>query len=272
MAVVTISRQLGSLGTEITAALAERLGLKVVDKETIEASLVSMGMPGTRIEQYDEKRPGFWQLFSAEKDRYLHFVKTAVYRAARDGNCIIEGRGGQALFRGIPGVLKLRISAPLDVRVKRTMAKLSLPEDRARQVVLRNDTERAGYHRFFFNVSWDSQDLYDITINTESLSTEECVSILAQAVQSAAARKAEPALRRRLEDLCVVQDVITAIIYEQRIPTLFLEVTSTEGKVTVTGAVQVASSVQRCVEVAQSVPGVKSVENRIEVVSYYLGV
>ena len=69
MAVVTISRQLGSLGTEITSALAEKLGLKVVDKETIEASLVSMGMPGARVEQYDEKKPGFWQLFSAEKDR-----------------------------------------------------------------------------------------------------------------------------------------------------------------------------------------------------------
>ena len=272
MAVVTMSRQLGSLGTEITSALAERLSLKVVDKESVEATLVGMGMPEARVEQYDERKPGFWQLFSAEKDRYLHFVKTAVYRFARENDCIIVGRGGQALFHGTPGVLKARVIAPLDVRVKRVMAKLSVTEERARQVIQRNDTERAGYHRFFFNVAWDSHDLYDVTLNTETLSVDESVSILSQAVKSASSRRAEPELRRRLDDLCVVQEVITAIIYEQRIPTLFLEVTSTAGKVTVTGAVQVASSVQRCVEVAQGVPGVKSVENRIEVVSYYLGV
>jgi cytidylate kinase len=272
MAVITMSRQLGSLGTEITTALAERLSLKVVDKESVEATLVGMGMPEARVEQYDERKPGFWQLFSAEKDRYLHFVKTAIYRFARGNDCIIEGRGGQALFHGIPGVLKVRVIAPLEIRVKRVMAKLSVTEERARQAIQRNDTERAGYHRFFFNTSWEAQDLYDITLNTEALNTDEAVGILAQAVKSASSRRAEPELRRRLDDLCVVQDVITAIIYEQRIPTLFLEVTSSEGKVAVTGAVQVASSVQRCVEVAQGVTGVKSVENRIEVVSYYLGV
>jgi cytidylate kinase len=272
MAVVTMSRQLGSLGTEVTEALAGRLGLTVVDKDSVESTLVSMGLPEARVEQYDERKPGFWQLFSAEKDRYLHFVKTAIYRFAGQGNCIIVGRGGQALFRGIPGILKVHLVASHDVRVKRVMARHSVTEEQARQVVQRNDTERAGYHRFFFNVSWDNQELYDITLNTDSLSTEEAAGILSQALQAPSVGRAEPELKRRLADLCVVQDVITAVIYEQRIPTLFLEVTSSEGRVTMTGAVQVASSVQRCVDVARSVPGVKDVENRIEVVSYYLGV
>jgi cytidylate kinase len=272
MAVITMSRQLGSLGTEITTALAKRTGLKVVDKDSVEATLVSMGMPEARVERYDEHKPGFWQLFSAEKDRYLHFVKTAVYRFARANDCIIVGRGGQALFQGIPGVLKVRVIASPEVRVRRIMARHSTSEEQARQIIQRNDADRAGYHRFFFNVSWEAQQLYDITLNTDLLAIEECVEILTRAVQSPSAARAEPELRRRLDDLCIVQDVMTSIVYEQRIPTLFLEVSSTEGRVAITGAVQVASSVQRCLEAAQAVAGVKVVDNRIEVVSYYLGV
>jgi cytidylate kinase len=272
MAQVSVSRQLGSLGTEITTALAARLGLKVVDKEAIETALVGMGVPGARVEQYDERKPGFWQLFSAEKDRYLHFLKTAVYRFARDAECAIIGRGGQALFHGVPGMLKVRVIASTDVRTHRIARRFSVGADRARQILARNDQARAGYHRFFFNVAWDEDHLYDMVLNTDSLSEEDCVSLLAQALTSSSYAAQAELARRRLEDLCIVQDVITAIIYEQRIPTLFLEVTAAEGRVTLTGAVQVASSVSRCAEVAQAVPGVGSVENRMEVVSYYLGV
>jgi len=198
-------------------------------------------------------------------------VKTAVYRAAAK-DCVIVGRGGQALFQGIPGVLKVRIIASPAVRVKRIMTEYSVNEDRARQMMHRNDTERAGYHRFFFNVAWEADHLYDVIVNTDLLGRQESVEILAKAAESSSLASRVPDLRRRLADLSIVQEVITAIIYEQRIPTLFLEVTSEDGRVTITGAVQVASSVQRCVEVARSVTGVKAVENRIEVVSYYLGV
>lgn len=272
MPLLSMSRQLGSLGTEIAVELARQMGLKVVDKNAIETALIGMGVPEARVEQYDERKPGFWQLFSAEKDRYLHFLKTAVLRFARDMNAVIIGRGGQALFHGVPGVLKVRTIASPEVRIPRIAKRFTVTEDRARQILQRNDLERAGYHRFFFNVAWEADHLYDLVINTDSLSEAEAVEILGHGFASPLFKARSDETRRKIEDLCLVQEVITAIVYEERIPTLFLEVAAVDGHVTVTGAVQVASSVQRCAEVARAVTGVRDVENRMEVVSYYLGV
>ena len=272
MAVITVSRQLGSRGTDLAHTLAQDLGCRVLDKATLEQALVDMGIPEVKVEQYDEKKPGFWQLFSAEKDRYLHFMKTAMYQSAAAGDCVIIGRGGQSLFRGLPGVLRTRIIASPESRRKKIGEKFQLDERRSEQMMHRSDQDRSGYHRFFFNIQWENPNLYDLLVNTDVLAEGDVVNLLVQAVRGQGTSGAQPALAEKLSDLCVVQAVTTAVLYEQRIPTLFLEVSCEHGKVTLNGAVQVASSIERCAEVAQEVEGVASVENRIDVVNYYLGV
>ncbi len=272
MAVITVSRQLGSRGTGLAHSLAEELGYDVVDKESLEHALVDMGIPEVKVEQYDEKKPGFWQLFSAEKDRYLHFMKTAVYEAARARDCVVIGRGSQALFQGLPGILRARIIASAESRRRRIAELFGLDEQRAEQTMRRSDQDRSGYHRFFFNIHWDTPDLYDLVVNTDVLAEGDVIKLLAQAMQGECVVRAKEELGERLQDLCIVQAVRTAILYEEHIPTLFLEVASERGAVTLSGAVQVASSIERCAEVAAGVDGVASIDNRIDVVNYYLGV
>ena len=120
MAIITISRQFGSLGTIIAKALKDELKLESLDKIALEETLVSdYGIPEEKVERYDEKKPAFWDIFSSDKDRYLHFLKTVLYDFASKGNCIIIGRGGQVLLKDIPGVLHVRIVAPRELRIKR---------------------------------------------------------------------------------------------------------------------------------------------------------
>ena len=69
MAVITISRQLGSLGTEIAKGLNEKLQLNYLDKSKLETALVSeYGISGESIERYDEKKPPLWDIFSSGWD------------------------------------------------------------------------------------------------------------------------------------------------------------------------------------------------------------
>ena len=63
MAIITISRQFGSLGTIIAKALKDELKLEYLDKIKLEETLVSdYGIPEEKVERYDEKKPAFWDI------------------------------------------------------------------------------------------------------------------------------------------------------------------------------------------------------------------
>ena len=170
MAIITISRQFGSLGTEIAQALGQELHFASLDKKTLEETLISeYGIPEENIDRYDEKKPPLWDVFSTDKDKYLHFMKSAIYDFARQDNCIIIGRGGQVLLRGIPGTLHVRVLAPKELRIKRLQDRFSYDDRLAGQLIRHSDHDRVGFHKFFFHVNWEDVSLYDLMINTQLL-------------------------------------------------------------------------------------------------------
>ena len=85
MAIITISRQKGSLGTLIGEALKNELGYAYFDHATLEKQFRSKyGIPEQTLARYDEKKPQVWDIFSSsEKDKYLHFLKTCIYDFAQ---------------------------------------------------------------------------------------------------------------------------------------------------------------------------------------------
>ena len=67
MSVITISRQLGSLGTEIAQAVAKKLTYEYMDKDKISESLADYGLPPPEVEKLDEKKPPFWDSLSIQR-------------------------------------------------------------------------------------------------------------------------------------------------------------------------------------------------------------
>ena len=110
---VTISREAGAGGEETARILARELKWEFLDREALEQLLSERGFSRMDFEIYDEKKPGLWHRFSAERDRYLHHLRMVSYDFVRRGDCVILGRGGQLLFKDIPGVLRVRVVAPL---------------------------------------------------------------------------------------------------------------------------------------------------------------
>ena len=264
MAVITISRQFGSLGTIIAKTLKEELDFEYLDKVKLEELLVSeYGIPEEHVEKFDEKKPAFWDIFSSEKDRYLHFMKTAIYEFARKGNTIIIGRGGQILLKDVPGVLHVRIVAPTQVRIDRTKERYNYDDKLAEQIIRHSDHDRTGFHKFFFHVNWEDSCLYDLIINTHSYSVEQAVSLIKTSLDMFDLAKQQDAMAKNLAELCVSQEIITRIAYTEKIPIQFLEAHVLDGVVTLRGSTITSDDIARCEEVARQVPGVTEVINEI---------
>jgi cytidylate kinase len=272
MAIITVSRQIGSLGTEIANTLKEELSFRTLDKESLESKLVKKyGLPEEKVERYDEKKPAFWDLFSSDKDKYLHFLKTVIYEFARDGNCLIIGRGGQVLFQDIPGVLRVRIVAPLELRIERIKTQNGYDDRLAEQVIRHNDSDRAGFHRFFFHVNWEDYHLYDLMINTQELTTKATVQLIKDALQAFGVAEKRHESESKLKDACLAQEVATTISYEEHVPVHFLEVSSVSGVVTLRGSAMTTEDISRSEAIARRVAGVKDVVNEIYCIPHTYG-
>ena len=263
MPVITISRQLGSLGDEIAQLLSKDFRSGHLDKESLEGLFEEYGIPKESVERYDEKKPGFWDLFKTDRARYLHFMKEAVFKFARKENCVILGRGGQVLFKDLPGILRVRIIAPLEIRKNNVMKMFACDESHAEKIIQHSDNERAGFHKFFFDENWENLELYDLVINTDSFSTETTVQLIKNIVQTDEFKTAQKETGQKLADLCLEHEIKTTIIYKEKILLQFLEVTADRGIVTLRGIVDSNADLEHCEKIAAEMPEVKEVQNEI---------
>ncbi len=184
MAVITVSRQMGSLGTEIAQILADRLQYEYVDKDKIGQILATYGLPEPDLEKFDEKKPPFWDSWQIQRRKFLHFLEAVIFDLARKGNVVIVGRGGQVLLKDLPGVLHLRVTAPFEVRLKRILALKTGDEKQAARILRRNDRDSGGFIRSFFDQDWDDPNLYDLLINTRKISAATAAKMILSAARS----------------------------------------------------------------------------------------
>jgi cytidylate kinase len=274
MSIITLSREIGSLGSEIADTLASRLGWSRLDKESLEDLLKKLGMADPKFDGEDEKRPGFWEQFTVEKNRYFTFMKAAMYRFAAEKDCIIVGRGANIIFRGIPGTLRLRIIAPHAVRAARLSERLDIDEEHALHLVHQSDHDRSGYHRYFFNAAWDSPADYDVVVNTAAISPAEACDMVSALLRSSASAADADLSREVLTDSRIAQDAAIAILYRERIPVTSLDVVCRKGVVDLHGVVRFPAAMDWCLEAAGKVEGAQRVISHLDVVelAYYAGV
>jgi len=269
---LTISRQAGAEGDEITRLVAEELGWRILDNSRVEQLLVDRGFTQAVVETFNERKPDLWHRLSSGKERYLHYLKLISYEFARQGDCIILGRGGQFIFAEVPGVLKVRVVAPLEQRIRKLSAETGKDMRRALQMVQHADNERTGFHRFLFHAEWESPDLYDLVINSHALSVGAAAELILKtlAFKEVTDRREEALLK--LEQLYQVEKAFVSILFEQKLPVHYLQIEAHNGTVTLKGVARDHPSIERCREAAAGVFGKKRINNEISFEPRYVEV
>ncbi|MDR2552293.1 MAG: cytidylate kinase family protein [Treponema sp.] len=269
MAIITISRELAALGDETAHELADLLKYRLVDKKCLEERMKNLGVTERKIEKYDERKPSFWASLSQDRDDYLHYLRTAVFSEAGQGNCIFAGRGGAAILRDVPGVLSIFLSAPMEIRLERVKSYFHCDDRRARQIIDQSDRDRQGFYQYFFETNWKGPENYHLCLNTGKLHPEYCAGLIKSMLEKTAAGEAEAAGVLRLKDLLLGQQVVQRILYEKNIPIHFLEAQVQSGEVTLFGVTNSQPLVEAAVLGARELPAVHSVKAEIQVVQEY---
>jgi cytidylate kinase len=269
MAVITVSRQVGSLGTEMAQVVAERLQYEYVDKEKIAKALATYGMPEPELEKFDEKKPPFWDSWQVQRKKFLHFLEAVIYDFAKKGRVVIVGRGGQVLLRDLPGVLHLRVIAPFELRVKRFLAEKGGDEKQTARLLRRNDRDSEGFIRTFFDMNWDDAALYDMVLNTQKISLETGVAMILQGAQSREIGEGEKQSREKLAALALIQKVEATLLGVLGVDVRHVSAQVEQGTVTLRGSVPAARDKERCEKAVAALEGVQKIDNQILITEYY---
>lgn len=263
MAIITISHQMGAGGPEIGRTVAQRLGYRYVDQELLQDAVRRYGVLEEKLSHLDEGKPTLFERFDAETRHYITILQTTLLEFAEADQVVLMGRGGQWLLRSIPHVLRVRIIAPFEHRVRqwiRRTAELTgeTPGHRAAaELVRRDDSEKKGRMRYLYEVDLDDPTLYDLVINTEKLPLEVAVETIERAVRHPALATTE-AGRQVVADRALASRVQVALAMHPETRRYRFTVESQGGVVTLEGT----TALERALEVARDVPGVREVRAR----------
>lgn len=186
MTVITISRQLGSMGNQVARETAAILGYRLVWRDLINESALRAGAPGTALAMIDEL--GLLGISPKKKEirAFRKALKQVMLELYDEGNIIILGRAGQFILRQKPGTLHVRIIAPARLRAERVAAFNDIPQEKAVAQIEASDKNRRKFLKRLFKIDWDNPLLYDLLINTAHVDTTQSARLIVEAISTAA--------------------------------------------------------------------------------------
>ncbi len=263
MAIVTISHQMGSSGPDVGMAVSQRLGYRYVDQELIQDAVRRYGLIEEKLSHLDESKPTLFERFDAETRHYITILQTTLLEFAEGGDVVLMGRGGQWLLRGIPHVLRVRVIAPFEHRVKQWIRRTAemtgeTPNQRAAtDFVRRDDTEKRGRMRYLYEVDIDDPALYDLIVSTEKLPQDAVVEIVERATRHSSLATTDTG-RQIVAARALASRVQVALAMHPDTRRYRITVEAQGGTVTLEGT----AALEQAVQVARGVVGVRDVRTR----------
>jgi len=178
MAVITVSRQLGSLGCDVVDAVAQALGYPKLWRDLINQAARRARTPEMALDMLDDLGLLGLKPSLSQERAYLDAIRELIEEYAQKGDVLIIGRGGQAVLRGWPGTLHIRIIAPLEVRVERLVQRHGITASAALAQIQASDRRRKQFVERAYHLDWSDPTLYDLVLNTASLDVSQATELI----------------------------------------------------------------------------------------------
>jgi cytidylate kinase len=175
---ITISRGSYSKGKEIAEKLAESLGYDCISRDILLEASEDFSIPEVKLIRAIHDAPSVFDRFKHGKQRYVNFIREAFLEHMQRDNIVYHGLAGHFFIRGIPNILKVRIIANFEDRVREEMARENISEKEARHLLAKDDEERRKWSMYLYGIDTKDPQLYDIVLHIDGLKVNDVVEIL----------------------------------------------------------------------------------------------
>ena len=266
MPLIAMTREMGSLGKDVAAVIGERLAKQVVHHEIIDQLASKMRLRKSHVIRFLEGKSGIWERLTTDKTSLSIYTADETFALAETGQvAVIRGWGATHLLRPVGHVIAVRVCAPFEVRVQRMMERLNTDDRGFVENEIRLSEEAHGaITRRHFGINWQDAEHYDLALNTERLTVEECADEIMGLLDDPTFQET-PASLGRFRDLALTAHARAALRQDDRTRNMTFTVGCRDGVVTLAGLVDPGQDPQHAVEVASRVAGVKAVKNELRI-------
>jgi len=265
MAVIAMTREMGTLGKDVVAGLAERLGLEVIQHGLVERNIAeTSGLPENKVHRFLEGEASLLERWQMDRRRMRCCTEQEIFELAAKGNVLIRGWGSVYLLRSVPHAFSVRVCAPMEFREAVVMQRLGL-KDRAaaRREIERDDAAHNGAMQGMFGIDWTDPAHYTIVLNTARVPVQECVDCVVRLVQSPAFAETEDSKAELRNQLISARVRSTLELHFGGDAGALIKTEVKAGQVILTGHMVDAHYITEAVRLVRAIEGVTGVESRI---------
>ena len=197
MAVITISRSLGSGGRRLGRLLAKRLEYQYVEKSLFQKIAEDLNVSERTLESFEKSREYrisniFSNLFSkayiqrivgydksvVEEQEYQTSLKNLILGVAQEDNVVIVGRAAYFFLKDMENCYHVRLIASMDSRKKYAVEKLGMPQNRVQEIIEKSDTNQIWFRRLICGEDFDNPNLFHMSLNMNRIPLKKAVELM----------------------------------------------------------------------------------------------
>lgn len=267
MALICISRGSFLGAKKLAEQIADKLALTCVSRELTIQVAEDLGLTEGGLNENETRPPWFLEKLSCERQSHLVAVRAALMQQAVHGGFVYHGNVGHLLIAEAPTVLRVRVVAPLELRLESGMRFLGCTRRQAEAHLETADRQRRDWARSLYDVDWTDASLYDLTINLEFIEMSEARDLVCELARRERYQRNEDD-QRRIENLALASRVESTIGVDLASK---LEITADAGHVTIRGSSFFGSRAAEIEEIARNVNGVEEVQCEISSAAERMG-
>ncbi|MEJ2109330.1 MAG: cytidylate kinase family protein [Acidobacteriota bacterium] len=259
MPTLLVSRGSMSGSRIIAQCLSHSSGFRCVTREDLVPLVNRYGELATKVTTSIGEATRDYQKFSELRRPFKILMRLALLEYARQENLVYFGYSGHLLVDGIAHFIRIRLLAPLELRIKTTMEQMKCTEDEARDFIKQSDEERSHWARFMYGKNISDPRLYDLCINLDRISSSTACSMLVSTVKEEEFQPTEESIAA-VENMYTATKVEAALVTDTRTHAYEISATADGGEVNLTGPYLDDAEKSLVMNIAASVPGIKGLD------------
>ncbi len=245
MSIITISRGSYSRGKEVAEKLARQLNYECIYRDILLEASNLFHIPEIKLVRAIHDAPSILDRFSNGKEQYVSYIRYALLHYIQKDKVVYHGLAGHFFLQDIPHVLKVRIIADMEDRVKEEMKRENISAEEARLILKKDDDERRKWGLSLYGADTRDSRFYDIVLNIKNMSVDNAVELILQAVQLPCFQTT-PESQKILDDMVLTSRLQEALVHQ--FPNVEVAVKKDGVFVSVTGHLNQKAEITRRIE------------------------
>lgn len=186
--IITVTREFGSGGRELAKRLAEKLGYQYYDKDNLAAIARGNNFDEKQVFPYTINRSlAFYSSSQKIATQTLLQERQTILEVARNGNCVIVGRGADIILREFHP-FNIFVYADMAHRVQRCLehapAGENLNQKQLTKKLKQVDQARKKHYLLLGSDAWGAKENYHLCLDSSGLTIKQIVPVVAQYAQT----------------------------------------------------------------------------------------